>query len=110
LKRFENPTLPDPVTRVGRDPKRKLAPADRLVKPAMLAVEAGVTPTNLATGIAAALLYDDPTDPQAMELGQALRNFGLDTVLNEVCQLPPHSVLAGLVRGKVSKAVRAAVF
>ncbi|HEX9925054.1 MAG TPA: mannitol-1-phosphate 5-dehydrogenase, partial [Anaerolineae bacterium] len=42
LKRFENSALPDPVVRVGREPKRKLAPTDRLVKPATLALEVGL--------------------------------------------------------------------
>ncbi|RME69612.1 MAG: mannitol-1-phosphate 5-dehydrogenase [Chloroflexi bacterium] len=110
LKRFENSSIPDPIERVARDPKRKLAPTDRLVKPALLALEAGVTPNHLATGIAAALLYDAPTDAQAVELGQALRTQGLEAVLQEVCQLPPDSALTALIKSKMSKAVRAAVF
>jgi len=110
LKRFENSTIPDPVERVARDPKRKLSPTDRLVKPALLAMEAGVTPNYLSTGIAAALLYDDPTDKQAVELGQALQTQGLEAVLRDVCQLPPDSTLTALVKGRMSKAVRASVF
>ncbi len=110
LKRFENSIIPDSVERVGRNPKRKLAPADRLVKPAVLALEAGVTPNYLATGIAAALLYDAPGDTQAAELGQALKEQGLEAVLNDVCQLPPDSALTALIKEKMSKAVRSAIF
>ncbi len=103
LKRFQNPALPDPVVRVAREPKRKLAPTDRLVRPAELAVEAGVTPTFLATGIAAALLYDYPEDEQARELSRDLQQKGIDIVLREVCGLEPTGKLARLVKAAVSQ-------
>ena len=98
LRRFENPALPDQVVRVAREPKRKLAPTDRLVKPAVLALEFGIAPTFLATGIAAALLYDYPADEQAVALSQDLREKGIDTVLTELCGLERDGKLAQLVK------------
>ena len=103
LKRFANAALPDPIVRVAREPKRKLAPNDRLIKPALLAIEAGITPVNLATGIAAALLYDNSEDLQSIELAKAIRAKGLDTVLDEICSIKPSSMLAGLIREKVNE-------
>jgi mannitol-1-phosphate 5-dehydrogenase len=103
LNRFENSALPDPVARVGREPKRKLAPTDRLVKPATLALEVGVTPSYLATGIAAALLYDAPDDPEAVELARALDEKGVDQVLVDVCGLPADHALVALVKVKVTE-------
>jgi len=103
LRRFENPALPDPVVRVAREPKRKLAPSDRLVKPAVLALELGITPTFLATGIAAALLYDYSEDGQARELSSDLQGKGIDAVLRELCGLAPDSMLAQLVKAKISQ-------
>jgi len=103
FKRFANEALPDPIVRVAREPKRKLAPNDRLIKPALLAIEAGVTPTNLATGIAAALLYDNPDDPQAIELSNAMRGQGLDSVLGDVCNIKSGSTLAELIKEKMLK-------
>jgi mannitol-1-phosphate 5-dehydrogenase len=100
LERFKNAALPDPVVRVAREPGRKLAPNDRLVKPALLALEAKVTPYNLATGIAAALLYDYANDEQATKLSKSLKQAGLDKVLDEVCGLSSDSVLAQLVKEK----------
>jgi mannitol-1-phosphate 5-dehydrogenase len=101
LKRFQNPALPDPVVRVAREPKRKLAPSDRLIRPAELALEAGVTPAFLATGIAAALLYDYPEDEQARELSRAVKEKGIDTILRELCGLEPDGKLAQLVKAAV---------
>jgi mannitol-1-phosphate 5-dehydrogenase len=104
LRRFENSTLPDPVVRVAREPKRKLAPNDRLIKPATLALAAGITPTYLATGIAAALLYDAPDDQQAAELSKLLTaEDGIGKVLKEVSGLTPDSALIKLVREKISE-------
>lgn len=101
IVRFENSSLPDPIVRVARDPKRKLAHNDRIVKPALLALEMGLTPTHLATGIAAGLLYNEASDPQAVEIGLARQEKGLEQVLNEVCGLPSEHPLAKLVGEKV---------
>ena len=104
LQRFANDAVPDPIVRVVREPKRKLAPNDRLIKPALLALEVGVAPTNLATAIAAALLYDHPDDPQAVELSDELKDKGVDQVLEQVCNLSSDSILAQLVKEKLSEA------
>lgn len=103
LQRFDNATIPDPVARVGREPKRKLAPNDRLIKPALLALELGLTPHALATGIAAALRYDNPDDEQARALQAELKAKGLAAVLAEVSDLPPDSPLIALVQAKLDK-------
>ena len=101
LARFGNAAVPDPVVRVVREPKRKLAANDRLVKPALLALEVGVTPAHLATAIAAALLYDNPDDAQAIEISDALKEKGADAVLAEVCDLSSDSQLAQLIKDKI---------
>jgi mannitol-1-phosphate 5-dehydrogenase len=101
LKRFADQTVPDPIVRVVREPKRKLAPNDRLIKPALLAIEVGLSPANLATAIAATLLYDNPDDPQAVALAQTLQEKGVDQVLEEVSSLPTDHPLAQLVKEKL---------
>ena len=101
LKRFTNAAVTDPVVRVVREPKRKLADNDRLVKPASLALEVGVTPSHLATAIAAALLYDNADDPQAVEITNALNEGGLDSVLASVCNITAGSELAELIKEKI---------
>ena len=97
-RRFQNRALGDTIFRLGRDPVRKLAPTDRLVAPANLAIEAGVTPTNLARGIAAAFCFAAPDDPVAVELQQRLRSEGLPALLQSICQVPPDGALGRLVQ------------
>jgi mannitol-1-phosphate 5-dehydrogenase len=102
LQRFENATIPDPVVRVGREPIRKLSPGDRLVQPAVLAQAQSITPTGLAAGIAAALLYDNPDDEQAVALQNSLRDRGLAATLQEVSQLDAGHPLVALIQEQLA--------
>ncbi len=100
LRRFGNRALGDPVSRLARDPLRKLAPEDRLVGAARLAEKHGIEPQGLAWGIAAALAYDSDKDPHAMELHTWLRNKGLDAVLQDLCNTTIDEPLGQLVQAR----------
>ena len=100
LRRFGNQALGDTILRLGRDPIRKLAPADRLVGAARNALAEGVTPTHLVTGIAAGLRFDHPDDPIAQELQTRLRRDGAGRVLEEVCGLAPGEPLREMVTAR----------
>ncbi len=98
LDRFGNPYLRDTVGRVGRDPIRKLGPRDRLVRPALLTIEQGETPSHLAAGITAALKFRHPDDPQAAELERRIPAESVPGVLADVAGLPPDHPVAGMVK------------
>lgn len=70
LARFSNRLLCDPISRVAREPLRKLAKGDRLIGAASLCLQAGVFPENIIRGIQAALRYRETSDPDysAMEM------------------------------------------
>ena len=87
LVRFANRALSDPISRLARDPLRKLAPGDRLVGAARLAEAHGVATDGLAWGIAAALAYDDPDDAHAVALQQRIAQDGVHAVLTTVCDI-----------------------
>ncbi|GIN64247.1 mannitol-1-phosphate 5-dehydrogenase [Robertmurraya siralis] len=87
IGRFENAHLNDGVTRVGRSPLRKLGHEDRLVRPAVQAQKAGLSYTNLAKAIAAALMFDFSGDEDAVKLQAMLQKHGIDYVLQEVSGL-----------------------
>jgi mannitol-1-phosphate 5-dehydrogenase len=97
MRRFANAELRDTVVRVGRDPLRKLRREDRLVGGALLAMEHGVEPRQIAAGIAAALRFDVPGDRSAIELQRRLQADGAPGVIREVCGLPPEHPLTRLV-------------
>ena len=62
IARFENELLFDPISRIAREPFRKLALDNRLIGAAALAIGAGVPVDNIVTGIIAAFHYDNPED------------------------------------------------
>lgn len=98
LARFGNRPLGDTIFRLARDPLRKLGPTDRLVGGARLALKHGIEPDALSWGIAAGLAFNDPGDPQAVQLQAMLRDVGLDAVLGRVCGLDAADPLADMVR------------
>jgi mannitol-1-phosphate 5-dehydrogenase len=93
VRRGSIPEMCDEIVRVVRDPIRKLSPRERLLGPALLAVEYGLPRRWLVRGIAAALHCDNPADPIALDLQARIRNRGLIAVLQDVCGLAPESVL-----------------
>lgn len=84
----------DEILRVVRDPIRKLSARERLVAPANLAVQYGLSRTRIVQAIVAALRYSHPRDAQSMELAERLQRQGLVQVLQEVCQISSDSPLA----------------
>lgn len=93
LGRFRNPHLQDDVTRVGREPLRKLSANDRLIKPTMTARQYGFATPNLVKGIAAALKYDNPDDPQSVQLQQAIAELGAAKALAQFSGLSEDDAL-----------------
>jgi mannitol-1-phosphate 5-dehydrogenase len=83
LDRFLNPYLTDEVTRVGRSPIRKLSSNDRLVRPALQAYDLGMTPNYLAMAMAAALLFDNAADPEAVEIQEDLSKLGISQTITK---------------------------
>jgi len=87
IERFRNTELTDEISRVGRSPIRKLSPNDRLVRPAMLALEVGIEPKHLANAMAAVLRFDVADDPESVELQQLLKANGINETLTKVTSL-----------------------
>ncbi len=82
LDQIDNPRLGDAVERICADPARKLARADRLTGPALLALRHGIQPHFLARAAAAALRYRPDLEAAAGGAGDlrtTIRSFcGLD--------------------------------
>ncbi|KRC46717.1 mannitol-1-phosphate 5-dehydrogenase [Leifsonia sp. Root227] len=85
LDRFTNPYLVDEVTRVGREPLRKLGRNDRFIGPAADYVQyTGGIPEALLTAVGAALRFDVPDDTQSVELQQLLREATAEDIVTEI--------------------------
>jgi mannitol-1-phosphate 5-dehydrogenase len=104
LASFSNAALRDTITRVGRDPVRKLQSDDRLIGPAKLAYRYGVEPTYLIQGCAAALSFAEQGDPQAAELQKLIRERNAEYALDFVSQLRPWNPISKLIREELQSA------
>ncbi len=99
LIRFANPGLEDTVSRVGRDPGRKLGREDRLIGAALLCLKSGLNPAPVCVGIAAALRFETsgPKRP-ALEAFEALAGYSAPAELSEAILQADH-VVDGLQPG-----------
>ena len=96
ISRFKNPYLQDDVTRVGREPLRKLSPTDRLIKPMMTAAGYGLPVDHLVIGAGAALHYDNPNE-QSVELQEKIGAQGVRAAAAEITGLTDEGLLDAIV-------------
>lgn len=87
LERFRNPWVRDDVRRVGRQPARKLGTEERLVRPVRGAREYGTATDCLTIGIAAALAFRNPADPEAAAIEETIESAGIDAAIREYANL-----------------------
>lgn len=97
ISRFKNPYLQDDVTRVGREPLRKLSPTDRLIKPLMTAAGYGLPVDHLLVGVGAALHYNNPEDKQSVELQEKIAMQGVKAAAAEITGLTDEALLDRIV-------------
>ncbi len=97
IGRFKNPYLQDDVTRVGREPLRKLSATDRLTKPMLTAYGYGLPVDHLILGIGAALRYDNPDDAQSVQLQSKLQERGLLDAVKEITGITDGELLGRIV-------------
>ncbi len=97
LQRYANRALGDQVSRVARDPIRKLGPKDRLVGAARLCQSQNLSPEHIAFAIAAGFQYHDGLDPAAKSLQDIRRQQGLAGAIHEVCGVPLEDPIVDLI-------------
>jgi len=85
LARFRNPDLDDELVRVGRQPLRKLSRHERLIEPAAVLSESGVTPRALMQVVEAAMRFDVPTDDESLELQRMRTTLSAEEIASTVC-------------------------
>lgn len=98
LERIKMSRQPDTISRVARDPRRKISPRERLAGPVLLAKKHNLPYENLCHGIAAALSYDNPADDRAMILQEIIKKDGIEKILTEDCGFLPYEDIAQSVK------------
>lgn len=95
--KYRNPALADAIERNARDSARKLGVRERLVGPALLALEHGRSPRGYAAAIAAALAYDGSDDAGTRQVRAAVAAGGPALALERCAGLPGSHPLVALV-------------
>lgn len=81
IHRFTTPGVIDPIQRVAREPIRKISPNDRIMGPAYQCEKYGLENFHLLRGVACALYYQDPEDPQSMEIQKCISECGIERAI-----------------------------
>lgn len=106
IERFKNPYISDAVTRVGRNPIRKLGPNDRLIYPAKLyEKKVKEIPQYLAKLIALTLLYDAKEDEESAQLQNIIIEYGYKQTLMKVASLDAEDLLIKDILEKVKELI-----
>ncbi len=87
MSRFNNPYLKDSVTRVARQPLRKLSYNERLIKPCRGTIKYNLENDNLIKGIAAAISYDYSKDEEAVKMQKIIKENTIDEAIHETTGL-----------------------
>lgn len=99
MERLTNPAIDDYVTRVGREPLRKLSRQERLIGPASYFAENIGEPAGLLSVVDAALSFHSPDDSQVLKLQQLLSEHDPIQLTKEVCGInSDHPLAPGLIR------------
>ena len=93
LQRFANQYLGDTVSRVSRDPMRKLSPGLYFSHPISMALQFGVEVDHLATAVAAVLKCRNSDDLQSLAIGKMITQMGVKNTVQEVCKIENSAVL-----------------
>jgi len=93
LERFKNPYIKDDVTRVGRSPLRKLGENERIIAPLRKIAERGLPITYGTKLVAAALLYHDDSDNEAILMQQSILECGIREMVEKYTSLNDSKVI-----------------
>ncbi len=101
--KYQDKDIVDLLSRIARDPMRKLRPNDRLIGPSRIALSVGIKPRAIALCTAAALFYDNPEDESSQELKKLREEKGVSYILKNVCELDPNEELYTLIMDSVQE-------
>ena len=97
IGRFTKPGMSDPISRVAREPIRKISANDRIMGPAIRCEELGLDTTYLLKGCACALKYVNEEDPQAVELQKVIAENGVEAAIAKNIGLKPEDRMTKVI-------------
>ncbi len=105
LSRFSNELLYDPISRVAREPFRKLAPNERLIGAAGLCISSGFVPENLLLGLMAAFCFENDQDPD-FHIKHLMKALSPEQFLSIIIRLRPNEALYSMLIERWDKNIK----
>lgn len=105
IKRFTTPGVSDPITRVAREPIRKLSANDRIMGPAIQCEKLGLDNSYLLKGAACAMFYKNEEDTQAVELQNYIKENGPEAAVVKYIGLKPEDRMTKVIVEEYNKLV-----
>ena len=103
LKRFMNSKLFDPISRVARDPIRKLAPDNRLILSLRMLVALKLPYNFTSKGIKAAYFYCDKKDDSSLYLNNLIKLNGIDKTMKEISGIEKFDPIKDIIKNSKIK-------
>jgi mannitol-1-phosphate 5-dehydrogenase len=103
LSRLSNTAIDDLVSRVGRQPLRKLSRNERLIAPAAYLASNSIYPKEILNAVSAALSFESDEDPEVEELNLLLNQKSAEEFVQLVCGIHPGHALFDPLVGTVSR-------
>lgn len=101
--KYTDRAIVDVVTRIARDPIRKLGPEDRFIGPMSIALQAGIKPRAIALGAAGALYFENTEDEDAKKLTVMRKTKGIDYILENISKIDPNGEVAMLIKEAIEE-------
>lgn len=89
LNRFLTPGVQDEISRVAREPIRKLSPNDRIMGPANLCEKHNLDNNHLLKAAATAFKYYQSDDEQAVKINNCIKNEGIEKAIEKYTGAKP---------------------
>lgn len=87
IERFKNKYISDDITRVARNPIRKLGYNERFIKPIRELEDMNESNKSLIDTVSVVLHYDNPNDAESAELMRKLKTDGVAKVVKEITEI-----------------------
>ncbi len=104
IQRFSNDLLYDPISRVAREPLRKLELEGRLIGAAQICISLGFIPHNILKGITSAILFEDEKDADH-HLSFMRKNLSPQALLTYILGLRKGEALEIVMRDRLPKII-----
>lgn len=93
ITRFKNDKIVDELSRVARNPLTKLGNSERYVSPLKVLCEANYDCKYICQAIGYALAYNNPQEPQALEMSNIISEVGIKQGIKQITGLTNESVI-----------------